>query len=262
MHNNAMILVSEASPGIMMLSLNRPEKNNAINGDLIKQFCSELEKLKNDNACRVVLIAGNGIHFCAGADLAWMKKVSNNSYEENVEDAKQLAILLYRLYTFPKPTIALVQGATFGGGVGIVACCDIAIAETNTHFCFSEVKIGLTPSVISPYVIAAIGERAARYYFLTAEKWDAERALSLGFVHQVVPFEGLESAGMLLAHRILKNSPYALTSAKSLISEVSSQKLSSDLIDFTARHLATMRASPDGQEGLKAFLEKREPVWN
>ncbi len=261
MSNEAVVAVSEWCPGVALISLNRPEKRNAMNAALIQQLTRELEILALDKKNYVVVITGQGEHFCAGADIGWMQQIAKNSYDDNVADAKQLALLLHTLNTFPKPTIALIHGATLGGGLGVIACCDIAIAAKNSSFCFSEVKIGLTPSVISPYIIAAIGERAARYYFLTAEKFGTDAALQMGLIHKIVSPDELNTIGFSCAQEVLKNSPHAVSSAKSLIAQVAQAKLSEELLDFTAKHLATMRASTDAQEGLHAFLEKRVPIW-
>ncbi|MEO8400924.1 MAG: enoyl-CoA hydratase-related protein [Gammaproteobacteria bacterium] len=255
------IKITTPSKGIACLTLNRPEKRNALSGDMINEWLQALQKIAADKTIRVLMLAGNGEHFCAGADIAWMQKMAAGSYQANVVDALQLATLLSTLNTFPKPTIALVQGAIMGGGLGVIACCDIVIAAENANFCFSEVKMGLTPSVISPYVVPIIGQRAARYYFLTAEKFTAKRAEELELVQRVVSLEKLSAEGFVLAEVLLKQSPNALSEAKKLIRHVAYTKLSDELIQFTSEHLATMRSSDDAREGLKAFLEKRAPIW-
>jgi len=255
------ILLSTLVNGVTQITLNRPEKRNALDGVTIKAFADALTQLKTDAQTRVVVIANNGEHFCAGGDLAWMQKMATSSHEENVADALSLAMLLKALYTFPKPTIALVQGAAMGGGLGILASCDMVIAANNTQFCFSEAKIGLTPSVISPYVIAAIGERAARYYFLTAELFFAEQACAMGLIQKIVSAENLSAEGLALAQTLLKNSPLSLIEVKNLVRKVSHAQISDELSQLTAEHLAKMRASSDAKEGLKAFLEKRAVKW-
>lgn len=261
MMKESVISVTSADPGIVTIILDRPEKRNALNTEVIQEFIHCLKKIATDRDTRVVMIAGNGAHFCAGADIAHMQQIAQASREENIVDAKQLALLLQMLYTFPKPTIALAHGATMGGGLGILACCDIAIAANNSNFCFSEVKIGLTPSVISPYIVSAIGERATRYYFLTAEKFTAKDAQRIGLVQHIVADDQLIHFGTALAKEIVKNSPHALAEAKNLISIIAGEKISKELVSFTAEHLAGVRATEDAQEGLRAFLEKREPIW-
>jgi len=261
MSNQAQILVTRPEDKICLVTLNRPEKRNALNGDVIQEWIDTLQKIANDSTIRVVILNGNGDHFCAGADIDWMHKMSKLSHQDNVNDAMQLATLLKLIYTFPKPVIGLVHGATMGGGLGVMACCDIVIAADNSVFCFSEAKIGLTPSVISPYVIPVMGERAARYYFLTAEKFDAKKAEQLYLVQHITPLDIIFNYGLSLADSMLKNSAHALSEAKKLIRHVADHSLSDDLVKFTAEHLATMRASTDAEEGLISFLEKRKPIW-
>lgn len=255
------ILLTTLTAGVTQLTLNRPAKRNALDGVTIRAFSQALQKLAVDVKTRIVMIIGNGEHFCAGGDLAWMQKMATCSQAENVADALELAQLLKTLYTFPKPTIALVQGAAMGGGVGVVASCDIVIAANNARFCFSEAKMGLTPSVISPYIISAIGERAARYYFLTAELFGAEQACQLGLIQKVVTPEYLSAEGLELVQILLKNSPLSLIESKKLISRVAREPISDQLSQLTAEHLAMMRASTDAKEGLSAFLEKRVAKW-
>jgi len=261
MTNQPHILVTTPAAGICLVTLNRPEKRNALDGAVIQELIHVLKKISDDKHVRLVIFNGNGEHFCAGADIAWMIKMAEQTHTENVQDAMQLAILLKLIYEFPKPTIGLIHGASMGGGLGITACCDIVVAADNSVFCFSEAKMGLTPSVISPYVIPVIGERAARYYFLTAEKFTVAKAVQLHLVQHVVSLERLFPTGLTLAQDLLKNSPNALFEAKKLIQRVARQHIPEELIQITSEHLATMRASSDAREGLKAFLEKRAPVW-
>lgn len=254
------ILVSQ-SDNIATITLDRPEKRNALDNVIVHDLVTALKKLALDKKVGVLIIKANGDHFCAGADISWMQKIAQSTTEENQQDALQLAMLMHSIHTFPKPVIVLTQGTTLGGGLGIVAACDIAIAAENASFSFSEVKIGIAPSVVSPYVIAAMGERAARYYFLTAEKFDAYEARRIGFIHQIVDLGALNNKGMSLANELLKHSPAALAETKKLVSRVAREKMSDHLIQFTAEHLATVRTQPDAKEGLKAFLEKRLPTW-
>lgn len=258
---NKPILVSTPTSGITTLTLNRPDKRNAMDAQMIKELLNALQKLADDHETRVLMIMGQGEHFCAGADIAWMLKIAECSYEENVADAQMLAYLMYQLYSFPKPTIVLAHGVTVGGGLGLVAAGDIALAAKSASFSFAEVKLGIAPSVISPYVISAIGQRAAHYYFLTGDRFGAEEAHRLGLIHQFVENEALMSVGMSLAETIVKNSPNALIAAKQLIRRVNNEKVTENLVRTTAENLATLRASPQAREGLQAFLQKRTPQW-
>jgi methylglutaconyl-CoA hydratase len=255
------ILVS-TSHGVTTITLNRPEKRNAMNGQLIHELLAALPVIAADKHARVLLINGSGNHFCAGADIAWLQEMVAGENSKNYQDAYTLADLMYQLYSFPKPTIALVHGTTMGGGLGIIATCDIAVAAKNASFSFSEVKIGLAPSTISPYVIAAIGERAAHYYFLTGDQFGADIAHRLGLIQQLTEPEALMSTGMTVAQIILQNSPQALTAVKQLIRHVTNEKITEDLSQKTAEHLVNLSATAEAQEGLQAFLEKRPPKWS
>lgn len=246
---------------VAIMTLNRPEKRNALNGELIRELSIALHQAADDERVRVVLLNGQGEHFCAGADIAWMQQVASGSFNENYDDAQLLADLLYQLYSFPKPTLVLAHGATLGGGLGLLAASDIALASEQASFGFSEVKIGITPSTISPYVITAIGERAAHYYFLTGERFNAETAQRIGLVHQLVKPELLLETGIELAQRLLQNSPHALMVAKQLIRHVAKERITPELAQKTAEHLANLRTTEEAREGLRAFLEKRSPNW-
>jgi methylglutaconyl-CoA hydratase len=247
--------------GCATLLLNNPEQHNAFDDRLIAELTAALKRLAENPQIRVVILASNGKSFSAGADLNWMLRVADYSLEENVEDALALAELMRTLNELPKPTIALVQGAAFGGGVGLVAACDIVIASDRASFCLSEVKLGLIPAVISPYVIAAIGPRAARRYFLTAERFPADEALRLGLVHQIVPEPELPSTADQLSRQLLQNGPQALAEAKRLIREVSGRPVDKKLVELSAEWIAAIRATEEGREGLQAFLAKRPPNW-
>jgi methylglutaconyl-CoA hydratase len=242
--------------------MNRPKLHNAFDDLLIEELTAALLRLSSDNRCRVVLLIGSGTSFSAGADLNWMRRMADYTREENLRDALGLAALMQTLNGLAKPTIALVQGAAYGGGVGLVACCDMAIATERATFCLSEVKLGLMPAVISPYVIAAIGPRACRRYFLTAEVFTAAEAGRLGLVHEVVADDAaLQSRGRELAGSLLKNGPRAMAAAKELIAMVAGRVVDAGLIGDTAARIAERRASAEGHEGLSAFLEKRTPEW-
>jgi methylglutaconyl-CoA hydratase len=251
----------ERNGGRATLWLNRPERHNAFDDGLIAELSAALAALAADSAIRVLLLAGRGKSFSAGADLAWMKHMAGNTAAENEADAQKMAEMLHRLDSLPKPTVALVQGAAMGGGVGLVAACDIAIATEDAQFAFSEARLGLTPATISPYVIAAIGPRAARRYFLTAERFDARRALGLGLVSAVVPAADLAAAANKLADILCQNSPGAMAEAKRLIADVTGRPIDAALRYETAGRIARQRASAEGREGVAAFLEKRKPNW-
>lgn len=244
---------------IATITLNRPDKRNAMNGAMVLELIGAMNTVANDEEAHVLMITANGDHFCAGADIAWMQQVTANSYDENHRDASLLADMMHHLHTFPKPTIVLAHGATMGGGLGLLTAADIAIAADNAVFGFSEVKIGIAPSVISPYAVAAIGERQARYYFLTGEKFDAHTALKLGLIHQLSDNAALLNTGMAIANTLLQNAPHAMQTAKQLVDFVAHQPIDHQVIEKTASILADLRASQEGQEGLLAFIEKRKP---
>ena len=250
------------SDKLAVISLNRADKRNALNGAMIQDLLHLLQQLAKNQDLHALLIHGKGEHFCAGADIAWMKQIAESGEDENYKDAQHLADLLYTLYHFPKPTIVLAQGATMGGGLGLLAASDIAIAAHDASFGFSEVKIGLAQSTISPYVIAAIGERAAHYYFLTGERFDAKEAHRIGLIHRLTENAGLVSTGISIAKIILQNGPHALVAAKQLIRRVTKEKITEELSQKTAEHLMHLRQSKEAQEGLNAFLEKRAPAWS
>jgi methylglutaconyl-CoA hydratase len=242
--------------------LNRPEIHNAFDEALIADLTDLLARLGSDDAVRAVVLSGSGKSFSAGGDLNWMKRFANYSFEQNVEDAKALALVMQTLDELPKPTIARVQGAAYGGGVGLVACCDIAVAVPSASFCLSEVKLGIIPAVISPYVIAAMGARAARRYFLTAERFDGVEAHRLGLVHELAANEEqLDKAVDRLVAALAANGPKAIESSKDLIRAVAHRPITQDVRLDTARRIAERRASAEGKEGVGAFLEKRKPTW-
>ena len=247
--------------GVATVSLNRAQKHNAFDDAVIADLQATFSALAEDPEARVVVLASEGKNFSAGADLGWMKRMAGYDYAENLQDARKLAAMLNTLHALPQPTIAQVQGAAFGGAVGLVSCCDMAVAEEGASFCLSEVKIGLVPATISPYVIRAIGERAARRFFMTAERFSAAEALRLGLVSQVVTADELAGATTALASALLSNGPLAVRAAKQLVQDVSGRDLSAELIEDTCERIAAIRVSDEGQEGLAAFLDKRKPSW-
>ena len=256
-----MNVLVEKSGGIARVTLNRPEVRNAFDDVLISDLSRIFSELDADPATRVVVLAGNGPAFCAGADLNWMKRMAGYGYDENLRDAAGLAGMLAALDRMTKPTLARVHGPAFAGGTGLVAACDIAVGTPAAKFCFSEAKLGLSPATISPYVIRAIGERAARRYFLTAEVFGAEEACRIGLLSALVPDGELDSFIAQLATHLLAGGPQAHAKIKDLVAAVAGRPVDTALKEDTARRIAEIRASAEGKEGIASFLEKRKPGW-
>ena len=255
-------LAVEHQGPVGLVTLNRPDRHNAFDDAIIAELTDALRGMEGDDGVRVVVLSGAGKSFSAGADLAWMKRMAGFSMDENRRDAMALATLMRTLAHLRKPTIARVQGAAFGGGVGLVACCDIAIATPKATFSLSEVKLGLIPAAISPYVVAAIGERAARRYFLTGERFDAAEAFRLGLVHEIAPDDvALDEKIGQIVDAMLACGPVAQREAKDLIRAVANRPVTSELLQDTAERIAKIRASPEGREGVAAFIEKRRAAW-
>jgi methylglutaconyl-CoA hydratase len=248
--------------GVATVTLNNPEKHNAFDDSIITELTAAFEHIANNKAVRVMILAATGKSFCAGGDLAWMKRMKDYTFEENVEDAKALAAMLQTLNFLPVPTIARVQGIAVGGGVGLVSCCDMAVATPDAGFCLSEVKVGLIPATISPYVIDAIGQRAARRYFTTAEWFSSAAAAKLGLVSVVANDDQLDDQINKLVETLLANSPSAIAAAKQLVFHVAGREINDKLIASTCELIADIRVSANGQEGLAAFFEKRKPTWS
>jgi methylglutaconyl-CoA hydratase len=246
---------------IGLVALNRPALHNAFNETLIAELTTVLQALEADAAVRAVVLTGHGKSFCAGADLNWMKKMAGYGPAENLADAQALALMLRTLHGLGKPTVACVRGAAFGGGVGLVACCDIAIGAHDAIFSLSEAKLGLIPATISPYVIEAIGARQARRYFLTAERFTAAEAYRIGLLHDIVPEPELDARINELLGALLIAGPMAQLECKALIKGVAHRPIDADVISGTAEHIAAVRASPEGKEGVAAFLGKRAAKW-
>ena len=247
--------------GVARVRLNNPDKHNAFDDEIIGELTEAFVAIADNSNVRVMVLGSEGKSFSAGADLEWMKRMASYSYDENLRDASALALMLKTLNEIPQPTIARIQGPAFGGAVGLVSCCDMAVAASAASFSLSEVKIGLVPATISPYVIAAIGQRAARRYFVTAERFDAHRALQLGLVNEVVDAEQLDQEIDRLINTLLANGPEAVTGAKQLVFDVAGKPIDQQLIDATCETIAAIRVSEQGQEGLQAFLERRKPQW-
>jgi methylglutaconyl-CoA hydratase len=256
-----MTLVVERKDGVGRITLNRPEVRNAFDDALIMALATAFAELDAESSVRVVVLAGNGPAFCAGADLNWMKRMALYSYDQNLRDARALADMLATLARLDKPTIARVHGPAFAGGTGLVAACDIAVGTPEARFCFSEAKLGLSPATISPYVMRAIGTRAASRYFLTAEVFGAEEALRIGLLSALVPAAELDTfIGQLLDH-LLAGGAAAHARIKDLVRDVAGRPIDDLLKADTARRIAEIRASPEGREGIASFLEKRKPAW-
>jgi methylglutaconyl-CoA hydratase len=247
--------------GVARVTLNRPELRNAFDDALIGKLTHAFAELERDKSVRVLVLAGNGPAFCAGADLNWMKRMAGYGYDENLADAKALAEMLAALDRMPKPTIARVHGPVFAGGTGLVAACDIAVGTPEAKFCLSEAKLGLSPATISPYVIRAMGERNARRYFLTAEVFDAEEALRIGMLSVLVESGDLDSTVTALVQHLLAGGPEAHGKIKALIRAVAGRRPDDELVAETAKRIAEIRGSPEGREGIAAFLEKRKASW-
>jgi methylglutaconyl-CoA hydratase len=256
-----MSLLVDKKDGIGRITLNRPEVRNAFDDALIAALTSAFRDMDQDASIRVVALAGNGTAFCAGADLNWMKRMAGYSYDENLRDARALAEMLATLDRLDKPTIARVHGPAFAGGTGLVAACDIAVGTPEAKFCFSEAKLGLSPATISPYVMRAIGARAANRYFLTAEVFDAEEALRIGMLSALVPAAELDATVDALARHLLAGGGEAHARIKDLIRDVAGRPVDDALKADTARRIAEIRSSPEGREGIASFLEKRKPKW-
>ncbi len=253
--------VDVSSTGVCTLLLNRPEVHNAFNEVMIEEIEGALQLLKTDDAVQIVCVKGAGTSFCAGADLHWMKRSADYTLAENHRDAKRIANMMYTLYSFPKPTIGMVHGAIFGGGVGIVACLDIVVAERSAVFSLSEVKLGLIPAVIGPYVVNAMGARKAKRYILTGEKFDAAAALSANLVHEVVNRSTLAETESRLLCELLSCGPRAQKMAKQLVVDTLSPAMDGEVQTHTTNLIAEIRAGEEGCEGMAAFFAKRHPEW-
>ena len=246
---------------VATVTLNRPDLRNAFNEHSIAELALVFDELGRTELVRAIVLAANGPAFCAGADLNWMKKMAGYSHSENQEDAMRLADMLRTIYLCPKPTVAKVQGDCYAGGMGLVAACDIVVSVDTACYCLSEVKLGLIPATISPYVIKAMGEQAARRYFLTAERFDAKEAQRIGFAHEVVTADELDTTVAGIAKGLVNNSPNAVMEAKKLVREVVGAPVTDALLADTANRIAAIRASMEGREGVASFLEKRKPSW-
>jgi len=248
--------------GVAEIILNRPEKRNAFDDEVIRQLLQAIAEVRSNKEIRALLLSSRGEHFSAGADLGWMQRMVNNSEQQNLEDARELGQLMQQLDQLEIPVVTLAQGSSFGGALGLLACSDVVIATDASLFCLSEVKIGLIPAVISPFVSRAIGARQARRYMVTAEMIDAATALQIGLIHETVSDEtALRERGEKLLKQLCNNSPAAMIASKQLAKYVADAPLTEALFEETAKRIARIRVSEEGQEGLNSFLQKRKPGW-
>ena len=255
------VLFDVDSRGVATVTMNNPDKHNAFDDSIIFALSHLFHEIAKCHDINVMILASTGKSFSAGADLGWMKRMASYSYEENLADANALAHMLKNLNFLPQPTIAKVQGAAFGGAVGLASCCDIVLASEKASFCLSEVKLGLIPATISPYVVNAIGQKASRRYFQTAERFFADKAQQLGLVDEILPLTALDAAVEKMAQTLLANGPLAVRQAKQLALDVAYQDIDETLSEITSERIAAIRVSTEGQEGLSAFFEKRQPAW-
>jgi methylglutaconyl-CoA hydratase len=259
--SEAPVTLTVNARGVATLTLNRPDVHNAFDDALMVALDGLLEKVADDAGVRVVVLAAAGRSFSAGADLHWMRRMAGYDEQQNIADALRLARMLRRLDRLPKPTVARVQGAALGGGVGLVACCDITVAAKSAVFALSEVRLGLIPATISPYLVAAVGARAARRYVLTGERFGADEARRIGLVHEVVDDDALGAAVEAVTESLLLGGPGSIADAKELVAHVAATPNDQALLAETARRIARARSGDEGREGIAAFLEKRKPRW-
>ena len=246
---------------VARITLTRPEVRNAFNDDVIAQIKSAFEAVGARDDVRCVVLAAEGPAFCAGADLNWMRRMADYTQSENLADAGELAAMLQAIYECPQPTIARVQGDVYAGGMGLVAACDMAVSVDTANYCLSEVKLGLIPATISPYVIRAMGARAAHRYFLTAERFGAAEAHRIGLVHEVVSADALDAKVGELTQALVSASPNAVRACKKLVQDVAEREINDALVAQTVASIADIRASSEGKEGVQSFLQKRKPNW-
>ena len=241
--------------------LNRPEVRNAFNDGVITELAETFTRLGQDPGVRVIVLGGHGKAFCAGADLNWMKSMAGYGWEDNRADATRLAEMLWAIYSCPLPVVGRLHGDCYAGGMGLAACCDVLVAAEGMHFCLREARLGLLPATISPYVMRAMGEQAARRYFITAERFSAAQARDMGFVHELVAPDALDAKVDEIVALLVANGPAAVKACKRLVQDFVGREITLDLRVETARRIADIRASDEGREGVQAFLNKREPAW-
>ena len=241
--------------------LNRPDVRNAFNDAVIAELTQTFAELAADATLRAIVLGGHGKAFCAGADLSWMRAMADYDWEQNRADAQKLADMLWTIYSCPVPVIGRIHGDCYAGGVGLAAVCDILVAAEGVNFCLSEARLGLLPATISPYVVRAMGEQAARRYFVTAERFSASQAQAMGFVHEVCPLEALDAKVDELVAAVAGNGPMAVRACKTLVQDVAGRPVDAEMREDTAHRIADIRASAEGKEGVQSFLNKRKPAW-
>jgi methylglutaconyl-CoA hydratase len=261
MNTFTMLDVQRPSAHVARVFLNRPEVRNAFNETAIAELGRAFAELSNDAALRVIVLGGHGKAFCAGADLAWMRAIADFTWEQNRADAQVLADMLWAIRRCPVPVIGRIHGDCYAGGVGLAAACDILVAAEGVSFCLSEARLGLLPATISPYVVRAMGEQAARRYFVTAERFSASQAQAMGFVHEVCPLDALDAKVDELVAAVAGNGPMAVRACKALVQDVAGRPVDAEMREDTAHRIADIRASAEGKEGVQSFLQKRKPSW-
>ncbi len=258
---SATLEIRRPSPHVAEVWLDRPEVRNAFNDGVITELTEAFRGLGADGELRAIVLAGRGKAFCAGADLGWMRAMADYSWEENRADAARLAEMLWTVWSCPVPVVGRIHGDCYAGGVGLAAVCDVLVAAEGMHFCLSEARLGLLPATIGPYVVRALGEQASRRYFVSAERFDAARAHALGFVHELVAPEALDTKVGEIVAALVANGPAAVRACKQLVKDVAGRPVDGRLREDTARRIADIRASSEGREGVQAFLHKRDPAW-
>jgi methylglutaconyl-CoA hydratase len=261
MTESATLDIQRPSPHVARVWLNRPDVRNAFNDSVIAELAQVFAELAHDDELRVVVLGGRGKAFCAGADLSWMKAMAGYTWDENRADAQALADMLWTIQSCPVPVVARIHGDCYAGGVGLAAVCDIRVAASDITFCLSEARLGLLPATIGPYVVRAMGESAARRYFTTAERFDAEEARRVDLVHEVVAAEALDAKVDAIVEALVANGPQAVRACKRLVQDIAGQPITDALRADTARRIADIRASAEGREGVQSFLGKRPPAW-
>jgi len=253
--------IRRPSPHVAEVYLNRPEVRNAFNDGVVAELSAAFAAFADDAELRAVVLGGHGQAFCAGADLTWMRAMADFDWARNRADAQALADMLWTVQNCPVPVVGRIHGDCYAGGVGLAAVCDVLVAAEGVQFCLSEARLGLLPATIGPYVIRALGERAARRWFTTAERFDAATARALGLAHEVVPAAAIDECVGRIVGALVGNGPAAVRACKRLVLDLAGRELSAELRAETARRIADVRASAEGREGVQAFLHKREPAW-
>lgn len=261
MKSTSWILTESTENGVTKIILNRTDRHNAFNQEMISKLTTEIEYAIKDPKCKIIILRANGENFSAGADINWMQTMTSATEDANKSDAMCLAHLMHTLYFSPKPTLAIVQGKAFGGGVGLAACCQLVVAQTDAQFCFPEARLGIFPAVIAPFIINAIGSRWARYYFLTTEIFDAKTAFELGLCHKISNKSQIDDCLKDLLTLLLNNGPCALKNINQLVNKLNPTVIDERVLAFTADLIAKARVSEEGQIGLNAFLKKQKPSW-